>query len=193
MNNVPHFENLMLGYESGLKYYISKFGHSLRYFAFSVTKDKGISEEIVSDSFYKLWSSRSRIKSEQSIKSYLYIVTRNACFDFVAKVENKAYFEPDSLDSLTNLEPDFLTKIIYTELLELIAAELTNLPQQQADVFKLAFLEGLSAHEISTQLGTSLNNVYFAKSNALKTLKKVFKLKKLHYYLAFLQMVNDCV
>jgi len=191
MNDSKYTRNLILGEESGLKYFISKFGRSLRYFAYSITHDKEISEEIVSDAFYKLWQGREKIKTEQSIKSYLYIVTRNACFDHVEKFKNKIYVEEDVLKDMQAVDADFLTKIIYSELLEMIAIEITKLPHQQAEIFRMAYLEGLTPDEISIKLGTSINNVYFAKSSALKTLKKVFKQKNLTYYFALLHLSQE--
>src|SRR5690606_1169547 len=191
MNDSKYTRNLILGEESGLKYFISKFGRSLRYFAYSITHDKEISEEIVSDAFYKLWQGREKIKTEQSIKSYLYIVTRNACFDHVEKFKNKIYVEEDVLKDMQAVDADFLTKIIYSELLEMIAIEITKLPHQQAEIFRMAYLEGLTPDEISIKLGTSINNVYFAKSSALKTRKKVFKQKNLTYYFALLHLSQE--
>ncbi len=191
MDDLKYTRKLICGQESGLKYFISKFGHSLRYFAYSIVRDKEISEEIVSDSFYKLWCGKEKIKTQESIKSYLYIVTRNACFDHVDKHKNRIHVGDDILEGMQTLETDFLTKIIHIELLEMIAVEITKLPHQQAEIFRLSYLEGLSPDEICKKLDTSLNNVYYAKSSALKALKKVFKQKNLTYYLALIHLTQE--
>src|SRR5690606_16352483 len=102
--------------------------------------DKEAAEEIVSDSFYKLWQGRENAKSVESIKAFLYISTRNACYDYSGKLKNRVHSEEDALETLVCQNSDILTQIIYTELIQLIAQEVDKLPQQQAAVFRMTYL-----------------------------------------------------
>src|SRR5690606_10950172 len=102
-----------------------------------------------------------KITSVDSIKSFLYIATRNACYDYVGSPKNNLETEAEALADLVNSEADILTRMIYVELVELIAGEVNRLPAQQAAVFRMSYLEGLTAQEICENLGTTINNVYF--------------------------------
>ncbi|HMR19621.1 MAG TPA: sigma factor, partial [Sphingobacterium sp.] len=81
---------LQAGNEVGLRYFMSRYAEQLRFFAYKITKNKEVSEEVVSESFYKLWQGRGKAVSIEAIKSFLYLVTRNACYDHIGSSYHKA-------------------------------------------------------------------------------------------------------
>lgn len=182
-NYLKYVDTLRLGQESGLRYFMTQLGASLRFFAFQITKNKEVSEEIVSESYYKLWQDRHKVLSAEHIKSYLYLVTRNACYDFIGSSYHKsAVSEDDALLDIEEPNADLLTQIIYTELIEQIVEELNSLPKQQAEVFRMSYLEGMDTQEICDALGTTTSNVYYARSKALAALRIIFKEKDISLY-----------
>lgn len=183
--NIKNLKDFKLGRESGLKYLMLKFGNSLRFFTYSIIRNKEASEEIVSDLFYKLWERREHVESLEKIKAFLFVSARNACYDYINSPKNRIKQEWDLLDTIDNQEADTLHRIIYSELVELIVREVDKLPKQQAVVFRMSFLEGMTTEEICLKLGTSIGNVYFAKSKALSTLRRVFERKDLKLYTIF--------
>lgn len=187
---LKHLEDFRLGQESGLRYFIGKFGHALRFFAYSIIRDKEAAEEIVSDSFYKLWKGREKVKSFDNIKAFLYISTRNACYDYTDTLKNRVYAEEDALETMICQDVDVLTQIIYAELVQLIVKEVNKLPQQQAAVFRMTCLEGLSTQEVSEKLGTTTSNVYFAKSKAISTLRRAFEHSGFRFFFIFILLIN---
>lgn len=184
-SSVP-LSDLRAGKEAGLNFYMSKYGSSLRFFAYSIVKDKGAAEEIVSDSFYKLWKGRERTKTEVNVRAFLYLSTRNACYDYIDLQVNKIKHDPDALEHLIQPDQDLEAQIIYNELVNQISIELEKLPETQAKVFRMSYLEGLDTQEICDVLHTTPNTVYFAKSKAIQALKEIFKEKNLKYYSLFL-------
>jgi len=180
---------LQLGNELGLRYFMREFAEQLVFFACGITKNKEVAEEIVSESFCKLWLGRTKAVSVQAVKSYLYLVTRNACLDYVDSAYHKSVdLGEDQLWDKIESRADILTQMIYTELIEQIMAELDRLPAYQAKVFRMAYLEGMDTQEICTVLGTTANNIYFARSKALSALKLVFKKKDISLYGALLML-----
>lgn len=182
---IKYLNDFKRGRESGLKYFMLKFGNSLRFFAYSLTRNKEASEEIVSDLFYKLWERRENVESIDNIKAFLFIAARNACYDYLNSPRNRIKNESEVLEGMAHPETDMLHRMIYSELVELIVMEVDKLPKQQAVVFRMSFLEGMTAEEICLKLGTSVGNVYFAKSKALSTLRRVFERKDLRLYTLF--------
>lgn len=175
----PHLSALICGQEDGLKHYMKLYGTSLRYFAFRIVKDKLLAEEIVSDSFVKLWLGRNKIKSESSIKAFLYISTKNLCLDHVNLIKNKVIHENDeTLNELLSPSEDMLTKMIQMELIKLIVEEVDKMPKQQAKIFKLSYFEQKETEEIIDELGVSASSIYFARSKAIASLKKAFGFKR---------------
>jgi RNA polymerase sigma-70 factor (ECF subfamily) len=166
---------------------MSQFGEQLRFFAYRITNNKEISEEIVSESFYKLWQGREKAVSVEAIKSFLYLITRNACYDYTGSAyQRRTVLEQEYVLDREVFVPDILSHIIYAELIGQIVAELENLPKQQAEVFRMSYLEGMKTEEICEKLGTSATSVYFARSKALSTLRMAFKEKNISLYSALL-------
>lgn len=174
--------NLQHGQESALCFFMDQYSHALHFHAYKFVKNKDVAREIVSDAFVKLWERRLNFDSEERIKSFLYLVTRNECLDYLKQSRNKYQHDEEFLVGLESTEENILTKIIYTELIELIVKEIEKLPKQQGQIFQLSVLEGKETEEICEELGTTASNVYFSRSKAISTLKKVFKHKNISYY-----------
>ncbi len=174
--------NLQQGQESALCFFMDQYSHALHFHAYKFVKNKDVAREIVSDAFVKLWERRLNLDSGERIKSFLYLVTRNECLDYLKQSRNKYQHDEEFLVGLESTEENILTKIIYTELIELIVKEIEKLPKQQGQIFQLSVLEGKETEEICEELGTTANNVYFSRSKAISTLKKVFKHKNISYY-----------
>ncbi|MBL1408268.1 RNA polymerase sigma factor [Sphingobacterium faecale] len=179
------------GKESSLQHYINVHGKALRFFAFTIVRNKEVAEEIVSDSFFKLWKGRDRVKKEINIKAFLYLVTRNACFDYLdlSKLSIEHDFDLGNLERAG--DDDILTKMIRIELIQLIIDEVNKLPEQQAAIFKMTYLDGFTADEISRKLNTTVSNVYFARSKALSSLKMNFSNKGLLSLLALVALIEQ--
>jgi len=174
--------NLQEGIETALSFFINAFSQKLFFFAFKIVKDKSIAEEIASDAFVKLWERRHNFHTEDAIKSFLYLVTRNSCFDTLKQSQYKYQHDDSFLIELQNHDQDILNKIIYMELLEQIAVEIEKLPKKQAQIVQLSFIEGKETTEICEELQTTPSTVYFARSKAIATLKQAFQQKNISYY-----------
>lgn len=182
-DNLKYVDILSTGNELGLKYFIGQLGDPLHFFAFKITKSKEVSEEIVSEAFCKLWERREKMTSYEKIKSFLYLVTRNACYDHMGSAyQKKVSFSHDDWTSLESKDDDMLGQIIYVELIMQVVEELEKLPKQQADVFRMSYLEGMDTKEICDLLGTTASTVYFARSKAISTLRMIFKEKDINIY-----------
>lgn len=189
-SSIEYLHLLQIGNELGLRYFMGQLAEPLRFFAFGITKNKEVSEEVVSESFCKLWLGRANAVSVQAIKTYLYLVTRNACYDYIGSSYKKSVdLGDDLLWDRIETRTDILSQIIYNELIEQVIAELDKLPKQQADVFRLAYLEGMDTQEICEALGTTANSIYFARSKALSALRLVFKKKDISLYMGFLLFI----
>ena len=186
-DSLKYVDILCMGNELGLKYFIAQLGEPLHFFAFKITKNKEVSEEIVSEAFCKLWQRRETMNSYENIKSFLFLVTRNACYDHMGSAyQKKISLSHDDWTCIESKDDDMLGQIIYVELIMQVVEELEKLPKQQADVFRMSYLEGMDTKEICDLLGTSASTVYFARSKALSTLRMIFKEKDINIYMTFL-------
>ena len=186
------FGRFKAGNERVLTSYFDKHVKALLVYAFRIVADDQWSEELVQDAYVKLWSNRERIESESHLRSFLYKAVLRSGIDLLRKNGRQSFTDIEELDdSLVDLKESPLVNIIQLETLQLIYAEVRKLPKSQQQVFKLAFLEGMSTDEISKELGINNNAVFVAKSKALSHLKQIFRDKTVLLIISALLFRND--
>jgi RNA polymerase sigma-70 factor (family 1) len=155
----------------GIYHYYSR---SLQYFAFSYVKDRGVAEEVVSDTMLKLWNNRIQIKTQSQIKAFLYIATKNACIDSMRSRRLLLMEDlPIEADNLMSEAPEVYNRILYTELLQQIEEAVNQLPPSQQRVFRMSFLEGKTTEEIAKETGMTVSSIFSQKSKAISVLRKL--------------------
>lgn len=169
------FEELRSSKQTGLNRFIKTYNKTLNMFAFNMVKSVEIAEEIVVDSFLKVWDMRNSFESPQHVIHFLFKVTKNACLNTVEKNKKLPQFEREIDNLQIEVDDDIQFKIIYQEFLYLLNQEIEKLPHQQKKVFKLSMLEGYTTSEICALLQTSSQAVFNAKSKAILQLKKAFQ------------------
>jgi len=152
------------------------YSRPLQHLALSYVHDRGAAEEIVSDSMLKLWNNRQRIRTEQQIKAFLYITTRNACIDSIRSNRLLPMAGlPEAATKLMKQDPEAYNRILYVELLQQIEDAVDTLPASQQTVFRKSFLEGKTTDEIASETGMTESSIFAQKSKAIATLRKLLK------------------
>ena len=187
-------KNLMYDFRAGseiaFQHYMKQHLHALTFHAYRLCRNKEVAEEIVADTFSKLWQRKENFENEINIKSFLYITTRNACFDYMGSVQKRTSSQAVELDEgLVVREADPLTHLIHEELIQSLVREINKLPERQAEVFRMHHLEGFTTDEICTKLNTTPNAVFLAKKKATDSIKKIFADRDLFICLALLQLL----
>jgi RNA polymerase sigma-70 factor (ECF subfamily) len=150
---------------------------SLCYFAERLTGDRQEAEDIVADVFMKLWKKRTDFANLQNIKAFLYIATRNACFDFL-KHRKRSNSSHEEILYLSEENDDALLRtMIETELLQKVYGEIERLPKKCRTIFKMIHFDGLSTEEVAGKLNISRQNVLNQKARAIQLLR-IFVLQK---------------
>lgn len=137
-------------------------------------------EDIVKDSYVKLWNKREEFNHPKSIKGFLYTTTRNACLNYLRHLKVKDQYQKEIL-YLNKEEADdlVLRRMIHAELLESIYKEVDKLPEKRKQVFSMIYFEGMKLDEIAEQLGISIFTVKEHKARALAQLRLHFSDKQL--------------
>lgn len=178
---------LIEGQERALKTVFELYNQRLMYFSMQLVYNKEVAEELVSDAFVKVWNLRENFEDIEKLQAFLYISVKNASLNYLRTTHAQRMTEPiDSLFDLQSQDSDTLLKIIKTELINSIYAEMCKLPEKQREVFVLSFVEELNAEEIGKKLGMSLSAVYANRSRAIATLRGVLRLTNSTYLLFFL-------
>ncbi len=144
-------------------------------------------EDILQDVFYNLVESDTLMKPIDHMLAWLYTVARNRIIDLYRKKkpEPLAYFsdedEDDSnifeeigefiFDNANTPDTEYLKNLIWTQL----DKALSELPEEQKNVFELTEIKGLSFKEISDQTGLPVNTLLSRKRYAVLHLRQRLK------------------
>ena len=140
-------------------------------FAERMVMDRPAAEDIVGETFIKLWNKRANFETIQNVKAFLYISTRNACLNWLKQAQRDS-LSKKQLAYLTSEREEFiLNEIIRAEVLQEIMQEIERLPEQCGKVLKLSYLEGLKNQEVADLLQISVHTVKNQKARAIQLLK----------------------
>jgi RNA polymerase sigma-70 factor (family 1) len=159
------------GDEATLKDVFELYGGSLFFFAKNIIDNKEESEDIVAESFIKLWRQRATFVEQRNIRAYLYVITRNACLNYLKHKKRKTSSHKELMYLETEGHEEVMNRIIHSELIKIISDEIEKLPELAKKIFKLTFVEGLKPDEIALQLSMPTQNVRNNKSRALELLR----------------------
>lgn len=127
-------------------------------------------EDLVQDTFIKLWNYKGTFNSLSAIQSYIYVIVKNACLDRLRKdlLADKYQVHAEKRQQL--LEADFIEPLITSETTRIIRQAIEKLPEQGRNVFRMS-LEGLKNDEIAAKLNISVNTVKTHKQRSLSSLR----------------------
>lgn len=142
------------------------------YFLLSITKNKSIAEEITSETFFKVLKSKDKIKNEESIKSYLFTVSKNLYLDYLKK-ENKTleYENIENIDFLSEFSAE--EYFLKNEEEKTLYRAIEKLSEPQRSIVYYRAFENLSFSEIGKIYDKSQNWAcvnYHRGKNKLKDL-----------------------
>lgn len=152
----------------------------LCFFAMRYVDHRHLAEEIVQESFLKLWSRRTE-PAAGAIRSYLYRSVRNACFDHLKgqRVRRRVSSVPDLDDTAGTDSPEMIYRQV--EIDEAMADAVEQLPERRREIFTLSRRDGLTYAEIADVLSISVKTVETQMGRSLRFLRE-----RLRYLLAII-------
>lgn len=158
-------------------YYVDLCAYSRRYVG-----RVDIAEEIVSDTFFKLWEKQKDLVINESVKGYLFQAVCNNSLNFLRKLKNETkiedYFADNSYENISTGSSSFdlpEQSLIMEEVNEKIEQAINQLPPQQQKAFKLKRFENKKNKEIAEIMDISVKTVEMHLSKAMLFLRSSLK------------------
>ncbi len=152
-------------------------------YAFIYVKSFEIADDIVQETFIKIWETRDNLREEYSVRSFLFRCVHNYCINHLKKdrVINRRTEEYaiDLITSMATPDPDvnkeLYEKLALEEVESQIAQAIDSLPVQCKEIFLLCRFNSLTYPEIGQKLGVSVNTVKTQISRALQKIRSELK------------------
>ncbi|WP_297094812.1 RNA polymerase sigma-70 factor [uncultured Draconibacterium sp.] len=156
------------------EYYVGLCAYSRRYVG-----RKDIAEDIVSETFFKIWENRKKLEITSSVKSYLFQAVANNSLNHLRKLKKEEKLE-DYFSGTDNENIGFKevaesvteNSLLIKELNSRIEEAVNLLPPQQQTAFRLKRFEGKKNKEIADEMGLAVKTVEMHLSKAVISLRK---------------------
>ncbi|MCD0490426.1 RNA polymerase sigma-70 factor [Pedobacter sp. MC2016-14] len=170
--NLPElFSSFKQGDQNAFSQIFNHFYQSLCYFGERITGDDMSTEDIVQDIFVRLWQKYADFETIESLKSFLFVSVRNACFNYLERNAVKLKHQEHLSFQGEIQEITVLQAMIRAEVLRQVFDAVDTLPEQCRRVIKMTFEEGKKPKEIAEELGVTVSTVNNQKMRGISLLK----------------------
>ncbi len=138
-------------------------------------KSEVFAQELLQDTFVKLWNSRQNINPEKSFRSYLFRIAENNVYDFFRKAAREKKLREAIIKSACehyeHVEENLLTK----ENEQILQDAINLLPPKRRQIFQMIKIEERSYDEVSTLLNISVSTINDHIVKATKAIREALK------------------
>ena len=128
--------------------------------------DENEAEDIIQDSFISFWEKRNSINIKQPIESYLFVIVKNKCLNYLKNLRLESRNIPYEQLHATELQHLYQLDLLEKEeqslediLIHCFHESVNELPPKMRDVFIKCKLEGRKQKDVAEELGISLKMV----------------------------------
>ena len=170
--------NNLTGKDNSLEELIAENQPRLKAFIRKRVSTKEDAEDILQDVLYQLVKTiESTFNPIEQVTAWLYRVARNTIINKGKKMQEEelpvsSYDKEDNvLSEFSTPEIEYMRSLVWQEL----ETALAELPPEQREAFELLEMEGLSAKEVASTTGISVNTLLSRKHYAVIHLRKRLK------------------
>lgn len=158
-------------------------------FVFQYLKSKDASEDVVQETFLRIWSNRANLNPDTSFKSYLFTIAYHFLLKEIRRQLNNPLME-DYVEYLNRLSTETIeveSLMCYDQFVEALEKGKQYLSPRQRTIFEMNKEYGMSIPEISEKLSIT-NQV---TRNQLCMALKILRVELRQYYPLLLLFLKD--
>jgi len=174
LSDMELFSEIKKGDQKALESLFVKYYESLCNFSYTISNNKYLAEEIVSDIFYNIWNRKDTLEFKISLKAYLFAAVKNNTLQKITINHEMLSFNSDHHNLKINSDsPEEV--MAYNELYSAYQRAYETLPKQCRLIFKLNKIDGMKYKEIGNVLDISIKTVENQMMKALKLIRAAIK------------------
>ncbi|SFC38919.1 RNA polymerase sigma factor, sigma-70 family [Zunongwangia mangrovi] len=180
-----NFKLLKQGHPDAIEFIYTKYHNKLFWVGKKVIKDDFIIENILQDTFLKLWQKRDKINDPQHIHSFLFYVMKTECIYYYCRPRNKFQRSISRLELFDNYQeymhgfnPEaedvhLLDQNVKQECLDQILCVLPFLESKQRQLIELCLKNNFKYAIISKLMGVSVRETSNQVHLAIERIKMI--------------------
>lgn len=140
--------------------------------AVQITRSEALAEEIVQDSFLKIWLKREDLTNINDFKSYLFVIARN----FSLQVLRRTAYERRYSSHIADTTPAFVDPVYENPLLaeryrQLEREAVQMLPERQRQAYQLVKMDLMKREEAAAQMQVDVNTIKVHLTKAMRAVR----------------------
>ena len=164
-------QGLVTGCERSFEVLFKKYHGYLYHYSFRVFRDRCTADEIVHQTFIKIWDGKEKLANIKSIKSYLYAVNRSLVVDELRSISRDKRLAERLAHRIVSSHNAVEEDVIYHDLQEIAQQAIEQLPPKRKQIFKLSRQHGFTHKEIARRLNISENTVKVSVHRSLQQIR----------------------
>lgn len=139
--------------------------------ALRLSNDVATAEDVVQDTFLKIWIIRDEIKHIDNIEKYVFVIAKNSVLNLIKKNEHyKRYAQEVAKDAILRVFSDTDFNVQEKEFEDILQQAIKRLPEKQRQAYILSKEKYLTRNEAAKELNVSPETI---KSNLEKAIKSI--------------------
>lgn len=167
-DNNELFQLISEGDETAFRQLFHIYVPHLRAMAFRITQNESVTEDIIQETFLRLWISRDKLKEIEQPRFWLHRIGLYQCFTYLRKqaVHHKAIANLTPVETVFSPEED----MTYAFMRKQVGIAVQQLPPQAKRIYLLSREQGLKIPEIAAKLSLSPNTI---KNSLVRSLHSI--------------------
>jgi len=159
------------GREDAFAVIYNRFRKKVYTFSLQMLKSEERAEEVMQETFLKLWQLQDDLKNINNLEVYLRTLTRNKCLNALRRLKLEVNADREMKWSWEEAHNETEEQILLRDTTNILKAGIALLPQQQRQVYQLCREEGLKYEEVAERLNLSPLTVQTHMKMALRFLR----------------------
>ncbi len=157
----------------GFEYFYETFALPIYRFLYFKTGKKEVAEDLMQDTFLKLYKAQTEGSILVTSKSYIYTIAKNTLTDYYRKKKTVSLDE-EMEAVIADETQDVIRAFDLENEITRLRKSLDLLTEEQREVVEMRFIHDMSNKEISEMLGKKEDAVRQLQARAVKTLRAHF-------------------
>lgn len=166
-------ELLKQGNENAFNSLFRDYARRLYSFCYGYLKSREDAEEIVQETFVRVWEARAAIDPDYSFGGFVFTIAHRLVLNRLRKLRNERAGNLLWLRNRSKATNDTEDSIIYSDLGRLAKDAISGLPPRRKAIYRMVREDHMTYQQVADNLNISVKTVEAQMTEALKYLRKV--------------------